>query len=887
MPVRLTDIPGLRPTLVNMPEMNPEKAAEPGVALGELAKGISSLSDSFRELAPRIQETENTKQVLDTRKGFRDDHAALQQQLAKEPDKTKRLKLIEQYEMASRRRLDSPGVRPEVRARMEDERAEHVDNVRITETANMLSQTSREAYEAVGGNIDTAFEDNDGDGLRRTLATARGGNLISEQEEQDVLARFETKQVRDQAVRDLHADPGGWLERNPRAGGKKEPVETRNDRKLAYSLIRQETARTTAEVSDAILSGRITDKEQIGLMSGRLRPAARERLMGAFDQLLDTERHESPVYQNQTIGEISEMLSGYRPDADDADERYVRMDLLLRTLPEGPARAELQGGLDRARDGTSFVPETPEQAAMALLDRDFNTRLEKLPKVGGTGGGGMIQPFLRAGEEGKLTPVPLAPPGNALERLTPAVAGGGGDVDPEQEDAVITQRLSLRETLGAAKAELLAWTRQNKGASSEMVEGKLTEIRKRQMIDEAVQRNLSRADEPLPGRDGVPVANLVEALAERDPDFDAAGFAEHRQRVDELAAIHSRNFTEAEKDALASFDQGTGQLERLLGDGTRGRQEIARAMMSYRNVGGERDPEREERRRLEQGVFLNGYPQPAGGGLVPVQNLTGGAGPAAAPANAATAAAAGAGRDDYEKALFQIATDNAGKLDTPEERQLVEERMKRLAGGGSGPGAEAARRKDLNMIAVQMDRVAVKTGKDVLPAAKTRKEVMKDGLPGSFFVAENPAVRGDIPTIELPGVGNHKLKKYEASVRKHAAATGVDPLLIQAILYMEESHGYYDEPLDWAGKNKSIRPMNINVDFWGGTFGTRKDMEDPDKNVQAGAAMLGMIHSRLPKGHNDVATIATLYNNINAPKVSEYGARVARIYEEFKKQQRK
>lgn len=62
-------------------------------------------------------------------------------------------------------------------------------------------------------------------------------------------------------------------------------------------------------------------------------------------------------------------------------------------------------------------------------------------------------------------------------------------------------------------------------------------------------------------------------------------------------------------------------------------------------------------------------------------------------------------------------------------------------------------------------------------------------------------------------------------------------------------------------------------------------MKDPDKNIQAGAAMLGMIYSRLPEGHNDVATLATLYNNINATKVSEYGARVTRIYEEFKKQQ--
>ena len=31
---------------------------------------------------------------------------------------------------------------------------------------------------------------------------------------------------------------------------------------------------------------------------------------------------------------------------------------------------------------------------------------------------------------------------------------------------------------------------------------------------------------------------------------------------------------------------------------------------------------------------------------------------------------------------------------------------------------------------------------------------------------------------------------------------------------METTHGWYDGPVEWIRANKSIRPMNINVDYW-------------------------------------------------------------------------
>lgn len=112
-----------------------------------------------------------------------------------------------------------------------------------------------------------------------------------------------------------------------------------------------------------------------------------------------------------------------------------------------------------------------------------------------------------------------------------------------------------------------------------------------------------------------------------------------------------------------------------------------------------------------------------------------------------------------------------------------------------------------------------------------------------------------------------------------AKEKGVDANLVKAIMYMETTHGYYDAILELFNKNKSILPMNINVDYWGSTFGSREELKNPEKNIEAGVEIVDRIKKLLP-ANASVEGIATLYNNINAKKISEYGARVKAIYDE-------
>jgi hypothetical protein len=55
-------------------------------------------------------------------------------------------------------------------------------------------------------------------------------------------------------------------------------------------------------------------------------------------------------------------------------------------------------------------------------------------------------------------------------------------------------------------------------------------------------------------------------------------------------------------------------------------------------------------------------------------------------------------------------------------------------------------------------------------------------------------------------------------------------------------------------------------------------MKDPEKNIRAGVEMIDRIKANLPGA--SIEAIATLYNNINARSVSNYGMRVKQIYAE-------
>jgi len=156
-----------------------------------------------------------------------------------------------------------------------------------------------------------------------------------------------------------------------------------------------------------------------------------------------------------------------------------------------------------------------------------------------------------------------------------------------------------------------------------------------------------------------------------------------------------------------------------------------------------------------------------------------------------------------------------------------------------------------------------------------RKQCVINGGGCLFSIQDNPLANNDSPWYELPMMS--QVDDYGTNIDIASFLTGVDNRLIRAIMYVETTHGYYDAPLAKLGLNKSILPMNINISYWGNTFGTRKQLEIPIYNVCAGAFMIRSLQNNLSP-EVPISHIATLYNNLYATYVSDYGALVARIY---------
>jgi hypothetical protein len=162
-------------------------------------------------------------------------------------------------------------------------------------------------------------------------------------------------------------------------------------------------------------------------------------------------------------------------------------------------------------------------------------------------------------------------------------------------------------------------------------------------------------------------------------------------------------------------------------------------------------------------------------------------------------------------------------------------------------------------------------------AKPNRKNIILNGGGSQRIeVRDNPDADGAAPLYEKRGYSQvDQNEKYiiEMSEKYHVNAD-----LIRSIIFVETTHGYYDMALAPFDANKSILPMNINTRYWGDVWGKREDLKDPRANIEAGTKMLRSIMNAMPKA--SVAQVATIYNNSNADKVSDYGARVERVYME-------
>lgn len=134
------------------------------------------------------------------------------------------------------------------------------------------------------------------------------------------------------------------------------------------------------------------------------------------------------------------------------------------------------------------------------------------------------------------------------------------------------------------------------------------------------------------------------------------------------------------------------------------------------------------------------------------------------------------------------------------------------------------------------------------------------------------------PVSKKPWYASDKMSEVNYNkliIEEEAAAAGVNADLIKAIIYVETTQGYYDAIHPW---NKSIRPMNIQTEYWKELGYSREQLITPRLNIRAGIELVKRIKSLAPNA--SISEIATLYNGLDAKRINDYGARVARVMKE-------
>jgi len=581
MPVRLTDIPGLRPTQLNMPEVNEKAAMAPAAALGDVAAGIASVSNAFKGIARDIQDQKDSADKLSYKQYVSAKKKEQKEKDAADPNPMNHLRRADETNADMDKEAASPRYSERTRAEIQEWKEQEKEKNRFDAGASATRTAARNSQEALHSSLDMAMENEDETAFEDAVGTGLKGRMINENQALVLRQQFQIRRNENQEMRELHADPRGWLESNskpPTHGGMTRWV---NNTELATRLERDQFLKQDEKIKTGIREGKIGSDADIDRLAGNRRPgeiAAWKDALRARTDLEEQKDLRREGRQHEIIGEAGMAIRGLDRDAPDFLQKYSRAEQLVSTVTEGsPMRDELRRKLEDARDGTSRDNDNESNAAFSRLDRQFMEESRQREQM------------RRPPDAGRMM---------------------NGSVDPEEEDESISEQRHLNERQGRMQSELAGWVKRTPQATEQQINERIHSLQEVDERDEIHRSNRKRQEmfEGLP--QGAAVRDIT-GLIGNGPDMKPEKLDPHREKVREVADRLGLSFTVPQMDALASFQAGTGHVERLLADGSRSKEEIAAAMLRYRNKDGRRDRALEAERKTQSATFLHGYVTPA------------------------------------------------------------------------------------------------------------------------------------------------------------------------------------------------------------------------------------------------------------------------------------
>lgn len=159
-----------------------------------------------------------------------------------------------------------------------------------------------------------------------------------------------------------------------------------------------------------------------------------------------------------------------------------------------------------------------------------------------------------------------------------------------------------------------------------------------------------------------------------------------------------------------------------------------------------------------------------------------------------------------------------------------------------------------------------------------REKSIRNDTPATFEYRTNEEADAGKDWWEKHSIGRKAYEEHGAKIDAMAEKHGVDPDLMQAIMYMENSRGHkfgFNKLFDQLGISSSQEPMNIKPSLWGELIG-KDDLSDASDNIEAATILVKRISERLDDPTPEA--VGSIWNYIGRETSNDLGAVVDRVY---------
>ncbi|MBL1260939.1 MAG: hypothetical protein COB33_010460 [Thiotrichaceae bacterium] len=169
--------------------------------------------------------------------------------------------------------------------------------------------------------------------------------------------------------------------------------------------------------------------------------------------------------------------------------------------------------------------------------------------------------------------------------------------------------------------------------------------------------------------------------------------------------------------------------------------------------------------------------------------------------------------------------------------------------------------------------------KPITNKSSERKISIIENTPAVFEISDDLNVVDTAPIYEIDS--KSEVVRWCGLIIHVSERHNVDPRLAMAIMYMETTHGWYEKLYPNMLEKiysirKSVLPMNIHYHYWRKMGVTKENLNCPYYNIEFGVILLERIQNRIESP--TIKKIASIYNFLGAEKITNYGARVAKLY---------